>query len=261
MAFIDKVLFHIVHLVLWLYNLAVRTWPSWGKKHYVLRSQYNHRKRTLQRCLDESKSLHKIPRHLGLVFIEEKVSICDVANIVVWCAAVGVSYISVYDSEGLLQKHSQELTNLISEKEKQLLEMENLNFTIETFVRKTEASTNSHNGIKDCSGKNSKLCTTQLYILEPGDGQPTLVRAAKQYCNDVIQQEEFDLNKWLQATHSFPDPELIFKFGTISSLLGYLPWQIRLTEIISYPSHHGFDYKSLLDLLHVFARTEQRFGK
>lgn len=50
--------------------------------------------------------------------------------------------------KGLLQKHSQELTNLISEKEKQLLEMENLNFTIETFVRKTEASTNSHNGIK-----------------------------------------------------------------------------------------------------------------
>ncbi|PIK56654.1 hypothetical protein BSL78_06440 [Apostichopus japonicus] len=261
MAFIDKVLFHIVHLVLWLYNLAVRTWPSWGKKHYVLRSQYNHRKRTLQRCLDESKSLHKIPRHLGLVFIEEKVSICDVANIVVCVLQLefhtSVSTIVKVCCRNILRK----LTNLISEKEKQLLEMENLNFTIETFVRKTEASTNSHNGIKDCSGKNSKLCTTQLYILEPGDGQPTLVRAAKQYCNDVIQQEEFDLNKWLQATHSFPDPELIFKFGTISSLLGYLPWQIRLTEIISYPSHHGFDYKSLLDLLHVFARTEQRFGK
>lgn len=264
MAFIDNLLYQFLHLILWLYTLVLRTWPNWLMKPNVLRNQYPHRKRSIRKCLEESKSLHKIPHHLGLVFVEDKVSLPDVANIVVWCAAVGISYISVYDNQGWLHGHSEDLSKFISEKEKQLLEADNLMFTVQTVSNSSKVKS-SANGCSGWFHKTSKCC--KLYILEPQDGQPNLVRAAKQYCSEPSQLKcdrtlkDFDLSDILQETHNFPDPELILKFGTVSSLLGYLPWQIRLTEIISHPSHHGFDCMSLLHLLHLFARTEQRFGK
>lgn len=34
------------------------------------------------------------------------------------------------------------------------------------------------------------------------------------------------------GTNGFPDPDLILKFGPVDSILGFLPWQIRLTEIV-----------------------------
>ena len=30
----------------------------------------------------------------------------------------------------------------------------------------------------------------------------------------------------------YPDPDLVLRFGRVDSLLGYLPWQTRLTEIL-----------------------------
>jgi dehydrodolichyl diphosphate syntase complex subunit NUS1 len=32
--------------------------------------------------------------------------------------------------------------------------------------------------------------------------------------------------------YGFPDPDMVLKFGTVDSVLGFLPWQIRLSEIM-----------------------------
>lgn len=48
----------------------------------------------------DAKSLQKLPGHVGLVVTEEEQSYADVASLVVWCMAVGISYVSVYDHEG-----------------------------------------------------------------------------------------------------------------------------------------------------------------
>lgn len=50
----------------------------------------------------DGRSLQKLPVHMGLVITEEvqEPSFSDVANLVVWCMAVGISYISVYDHQG-----------------------------------------------------------------------------------------------------------------------------------------------------------------
>lgn len=45
-------------------------------------------------------SLEKLPVHIGLLVTEEELSYTDIATLVVWCMAVGISYISVYDSCG-----------------------------------------------------------------------------------------------------------------------------------------------------------------
>lgn len=35
-----------------------------------------------------------------------------------------------------------------------------------------------------------------------------------------------------QGSNGFPDPDVVLKFGPVESTLGYLPWHIRLTEIM-----------------------------
>lgn len=52
--------------------------------------------------LADGKALEKLPVHVGLMVAEEEPSFTDIANLVVWCMAVGVSYVSVYDHHGNL---------------------------------------------------------------------------------------------------------------------------------------------------------------
>lgn len=53
----------------------------------------------------DGRSLEKLPLHMGLVITEEEPepSFSDIASLVVWCMAVGISYISVYDHQGELR--------------------------------------------------------------------------------------------------------------------------------------------------------------
>lgn len=48
----------------------------------------------------DSKAFSKLPVHIGLLVAEEEPSYTDVANLVVWCMTVGISYVSVYDNHG-----------------------------------------------------------------------------------------------------------------------------------------------------------------
>ncbi|XP_042369499.1 dehydrodolichyl diphosphate synthase complex subunit nus1-like [Plectropomus leopardus] len=52
------------------------------------------------RWLSDGRSLEKLPVHIGLLVAEEEPSYTDIANLVVWCMAVGISYVSVYDNHG-----------------------------------------------------------------------------------------------------------------------------------------------------------------
>nr|XP_020467177.1 dehydrodolichyl diphosphate synthase complex subunit NUS1 isoform X2 [Monopterus albus] len=52
------------------------------------------------------RSREKLPVHIGLLIAEEEPSYTDIANLVVWCMAVGISYVSVYDNHGIFLKNS-----------------------------------------------------------------------------------------------------------------------------------------------------------
>lgn len=52
------------------------------------------------RWLSDGRALEKLPVHIGLLVAEEDPSYTDIANLVVWCMAVGISYVSVYDHQG-----------------------------------------------------------------------------------------------------------------------------------------------------------------
>lgn len=53
-----------------------------------------------QRWRSDGRALQKLPVHMGLVVTEEEPSYADMASLVVWCMAVGISYVSVYDHNG-----------------------------------------------------------------------------------------------------------------------------------------------------------------
>ena len=57
-------------------------------------------KTTASTIQEDSKLLKKIPSHVGILVAEDEFSLKDLANVIVWSVALGISYISVYDING-----------------------------------------------------------------------------------------------------------------------------------------------------------------
>ncbi|XP_064146360.1 dehydrodolichyl diphosphate synthase complex subunit NUS1 isoform X2 [Loxodonta africana] len=71
----------------------------------------------------DGRSLEKLPVHMGLVITEEEQepSFSDIASLVVWCMAVGISYISVYDHQGIFKRNNSRLMDEILKQQQELL--------------------------------------------------------------------------------------------------------------------------------------------
>lgn len=123
------------------------------------------------------------------------------------------------------------------------------------------------------NNSNSKVdqvltCPTTVKVLSSDDGKEDIVKAAKIYCQLVAQHQrrsnDLDVNvldSLLRGAAGLPDPDLVLKFGPVDSTLGFLPWHIRLTEIISLPSHINLSYECFFSAIQRFAVCEQRMGK
>ncbi|XP_032999572.1 dehydrodolichyl diphosphate synthase complex subunit NUS1 isoform X1 [Lacerta agilis] len=202
----------------------------------------------------DAKSLQKLPGHVGLVVVEEEQSYADMASLVVWCMAVGISYVTVYDQEGFFKRNNSRLMDEILKQQQELLNLDRSKYTVKfANQEKTDQVLN---------------CQSTLNVLSSEDGKTDIVKAAQKFCHLVAQKQkkctdlDMDvLENLLTSTNGFPDPELILKFGPVDSVLGFLPWQIRLTEIVSLPSHVNVSYEEFFSALRHYSNTEQRVGK
>lgn len=202
------------------------------------------------------RSLQKLPVHMGLLVTEEvqEPSFSDIASLVVWCMAVGISYISVYDHQGIFKRNNSRLMDEILKQQQELLGQDCSKYSAE-FANSND---------KDDQDLN---CPSAVKVLSPEDGKADIVRAAQDFCQLVAQQQrkptdlDVDLLGSLLSSHGFPDPDLVLKFGPVDSTLGFLPWQIRLTEIVSLPSHLNISYEDFFSALRQYAACEQRLGK
>uniref|UniRef100_A0A672PUQ9 ditrans,polycis-polyprenyl diphosphate synthase [(2E,6E)-farnesyldiphosphate specific] n=1 Tax=Sinocyclocheilus grahami TaxID=75366 RepID=A0A672PUQ9_SINGR len=111
-------------------------------------------------------------------------------------------------------------------------------------------------------------CQSVVKVLSPDDGRLSIVQAAQQLCRAVELKEKTSkdinvtvLDSLLRESKNIPDPDLVLKFGPVESTLGFLPWHIRLTEIISMPSHVDVSYDDLFGALQRYAMCDQRLGK
>ncbi|XP_037014006.1 dehydrodolichyl diphosphate synthase complex subunit NUS1 [Artibeus jamaicensis] len=204
----------------------------------------------------DGRSLKKLPVHMGLVITEEQqeTSFSDIASLVVWCMAVGISYISVYDHQGIFKRNNSRLMDEILKQQQELLGLDCSKYSTE-FANSND---------KDDQVLN---CQSAVKVLSPEDGKADIVRAAQEFCQLVAQQKQkpTDLDipmlDSLLSSSGFPDPDVVLKFGPVESTLGFLPWHIRLTEIISLPSHQNIRYEDFFSALCQYAACEQRLGK
>ena len=85
----------LVHYVLALRTLVYRWLVALRKPQIV-----SYRKQTVSGLKSDSQTITKLPIHLGVVIVEKDISYADIANIILWTVAMGISYISIYDRQG-----------------------------------------------------------------------------------------------------------------------------------------------------------------
>ncbi|XDV41386.1 hypothetical protein PO909_010265 [Leuciscus waleckii] len=192
----------------------------------------------------EGRTLEKLPIHVGLLITEEEIHYTDIANLVVWCMAVGISYVSVYDNQGVFKRNNSRLMEEILKKQQELLGMDSSKYSVE-FLKNTTDKQEHQDTHCGWTPKQNLLSASQL------PKEPVLFSV-------FILRLTF---KELAESENIPDPDLVLKFGPVESTLGFLPWHIRLTEIISMPSHIDASYDDLLGALQCYAVCEQRLGK
>ncbi|XP_036004670.1 dehydrodolichyl diphosphate synthase complex subunit nus1 isoform X1 [Fundulus heteroclitus] len=209
------------------------------------------------RWISDGNSLEKIPVHIGFVVVEEELSYKDVANMVVWCMAVGVSYVSVYDHHGIFQKNTSCLQEEIVRQQQSLLGGDDSRYNMELLKNSTDEP--QHFVVS---------CRPMVKVLSPEDGKHSIVLAARKLCHSVEKKEWTSkdisvsmLDILLRESKNIPDPELVVKFGPVNSTLGFLPWHIRLTEFISLPSHKNVSYEDLFGALQQYSSCQQRLGQ
>uniref|UniRef100_A0A8D2AHV8 Dehydrodolichyl diphosphate synthase complex subunit NUS1 n=1 Tax=Sciurus vulgaris TaxID=55149 RepID=A0A8D2AHV8_SCIVU len=204
----------------------------------------------------DGRSLEKLPVLMGLVITadEQEPSFSDIASIVVRCMAVGISYISVYDHQGIFKRNNSRLMDEILKQQQELLGLDCSKYSP---------------GFANSNDKDDQVlnCHSIVKVLSPEDGKADIVRAAQDFWQLVTQQQkratdlDVDMLDRLLSSNGFPDPDLVLKFGPVDSTLGFLPWQIRLTEIVSLPSHLNISYEDFFSALRQHAACEQRLGK
>jgi len=237
----------VIHLIS---DVIVYVGLCWNLFRKVLTRRFsNNIRNDFQAVQDHCTKFSKTPDHIAFAFLETSISIKDVAHLVLWTIATGAKGISLYDIDGFLKYHQDELKKQVTHLVKYL---EYKPFYI------------SWNSIDPNANDNFTVC---LYSKE--DGQEDIVQAARKLARHVANGnlKVDDVNESVieenlgSAIKGLPDPEVLLRFGLAHSNQGYPPWQIRLSEIHDINSHYGVTCLDFLNILSKYSRCEKRFGR
>lgn len=91
----------VLHVVLSIVGKVHDAIDSLQRKYHYFLYNYVLDKRTLWRDFRQVRKLDKIPVHLTMLLGQEKPSLKDLSNVVLWSLLSGISFISFYDSQGM----------------------------------------------------------------------------------------------------------------------------------------------------------------
>lgn len=93
----EQIVLRLVHCILTI-GIFVKQFASYFI-HFGLAYK---QKSSVDFIRTDARQLKKLPVHLGIVVLEDRLSYTDIANIVIWSLALGISCISIYDVNGKL---------------------------------------------------------------------------------------------------------------------------------------------------------------
>ncbi|KAL0276535.1 UNVERIFIED_CONTAM: hypothetical protein PYX00_004090 [Menopon gallinae] len=198
-------------------------------------------------------TLKKCPSHLAVITGTEKVNFEDFSNLVIWCLAAGISYISFYDCTGYLKDNKEIYFKYLVNNKK--LDPNYVSFS------------SNMNGVRNGCKKNGFKRKIHVNILSIEDGKPLFVKLVKNLWGKALSSEinAVDINERLidEEMHNmigFIDPELAIICGRVQSTFGFLPWHIRLTEFLQIPTIENINVSEFTSILKRYSMCNQRFG-
>ena len=215
----------------------------------------------------ESTRLTKKPCHVAFVLNESYLDLKAIARLTTWALACGINNISIYDYHGKLKGLQSQLIDALRHymaKEKQdssICWRSHCPGQQPTVIVHLETGSQRPRNPNDAGMPNISLLSAE-------DGKQDLSVAAgniaREVKSGVIRSEDINealVSSMLNSNRGMPDPDVMIRFGLTSCNMGFLPWQIRLTEIHDLPSHADALPSDFFGVLCKYSKCEQRFGK
>lgn len=191
--------------------------------------------------------------------MEREMHYHDLACLIVWSVSLGISFISLYDYNGLIKGNKERLKLEVWRSQRLLLADEASRYSFHFYDPAGDER-------QTWSGETGDVV---VCVLCGEDGREAVTEAARKVCGSVHRRrlcvEDFGISELEAlmplASQGIVDPDMVIQFGSGKSLFGYPPWILRLTEIQSLYTHHNINYKSFFSLLQDYSNCEQRIGK
>jgi len=229
-----------------------------------LKSCLNTRDQLDERLLD---SLDKLPKHIAFLIMEPKISCPDLAKLVFWSVSAKISIISFYDPRGKLKELEIDILKEINQTNLEETRPLNIAWRAQGEGDSVIVSKEGKYMYPDSNG-NIGESEVQVSLLSHEDGKGDIVKVAQEFTNLVsegeLSIEEIDedrISKSLYTNRGLPDPCLLIRFGSVASNGDFPPWQLRLTELSSLPSHKALKLQEFEAVLKKYGNCHQRFGK
>jgi len=204
------------------------------------------------------------------------------AKLISWTWAAKIPLISIYDYHGEIKDSHHELGYLLQEELVQNYlssKKQNSAYSLSPPTVKfhnvptINGHSNGLNGVKISSN------TLHIALFSHMDGKSAIVKVAKDICEEslsrrnskdsrILEVNESILDSRLSRSHGFSEslqgfpsePDTLVILGKVFSTLGFLPWDIRLTEIHWTPALPIFQSEDLFQVLKKFSKCQQRHG-
>eukprot|EP01112_Ceratiomyxa_fruticulosa_P007228 TRINITY_DN1865_c0_g1_i1.p1 TRINITY_DN1865_c0_g1~~TRINITY_DN1865_c0_g1_i1.p1 ORF type:complete len:298 (-),score=55.99 TRINITY_DN1865_c0_g1_i1:65-958(-) len=273
--------YYLVFLLFSAYQHLENVYQQWFCQSYLA----NHTQHNIRYLQENVKEFKKMPQHMGIIFeIKEtnllsEVDFMSIAKIICWCIGSGIQFISLYDMNGIIKSHTEDLQQSIQQMKSQFFGEKSKNYCV---VLSSNSDDTCYLKEKKSNGKQERCEKVEdifVRLISYTDGRPNIINATKSIAHQVLQGNirANEISSTTLSTHItkiFPtqnEPDLILCFHQKTkrkqyspsplTLDGYLPWHIRLTEILQIP----MDYEKchvdcFLDALASYTKTDRRHG-
>lgn len=234
---IKRAILQLAYLILSLYHKLLLIIPS---VEYYFCHYFQYSRIAIPRNL-------RIPNHIALAFTDEssRLDLNSITDLICWCKQLGIKYITLYDDLGRLKAKQKELYRHLDHKAS-MIDDGNNNGAQFQYEPETTIQLKNISYIKG------------LTILSRLDGRQKFVADIRDLLK--VEPDKIDIDLVQKHVGWTCDPELLIIFGYRQCLHGFPPWQLRLTEILSIPTHRNVTYRLFTDCLERYSRTTQRLG-